>query len=55
MTSSAGDLDYNHKQNKEIQMLSRALFVTAVFLGALTQAVDIQQQVEASLTPDVYT
>ena len=34
-------------------MLSRALFVTAVFLGALTQAVDIQQ-VDASLTPDVY-
>ena len=34
-------------------MLSRALFVTAVFLGALTQAVNIQQ-VDASLTPDVY-
>ena len=34
-------------------MLSRALFVTAVFLGALTQAVDVQP-VDASLTPDVY-
>ena len=54
MTSSARDQDYNYKQNRQkLQMLSRALFVTAVFLGALTQAVDVQP-VDASLTPDVY-